>query len=65
MPPVITREEAVRTKLKEELEDNGLDIEKKNLEKVYLKTFSLPLLRMKIKNLSTNIKIFSIVCPDR
>ncbi len=28
LPPVITREEAVKTKVKQELEDNGLDFEK-------------------------------------
>ena len=28
LPPIITREDAVKTKIKEELEDNGLDIEK-------------------------------------
>ncbi|MBL0248727.1 MAG: hypothetical protein IPQ28_14410 [Sphingobacteriales bacterium] len=37
LPPVITREEAVKQKVKEKLEDNGLDIEKEFGESLFEK----------------------------
>jgi superfamily I DNA and/or RNA helicase len=37
LPPVVTREEAVKQKVKEELEDNGLDIEKEFGESLFEK----------------------------
>ncbi|MBK8657513.1 MAG: hypothetical protein IPN22_01185 [Bacteroidetes bacterium] len=37
LPPVITREEAVKQKVKERLEDNGLDIEKEFGESLFEK----------------------------
>jgi superfamily I DNA and/or RNA helicase len=37
LPPVVTREDAVRKKVKEELEDNGLDIEKEFGESLFEK----------------------------
>ena len=57
LPPVITREEAVRQKVKAELDDNGLDIEKAFGESLFEKLITS---FEENPNLQTNIKMLDI-----
>lgn len=57
LPPVITREEAVRKKVKEELDDNGLDIENTFGESLFEKLITS---FEENPNLQNNIKMLDI-----